>query len=59
METEADAEANVAPSAVGDAIEGTEGNKEAVQNNNEASGEVHDPNGRMLGNYRQKHQPHQ
>jgi hypothetical protein len=47
METEDDAEANVAPSAVDNVIEGTEGNGEAVQNNNEAPGDVHDPNGRM------------
>jgi hypothetical protein len=49
METEDDAEANVAPSAADNVIEGTEGNGEAVQNNNEAPGDVHDPNGRMPG----------
>jgi hypothetical protein len=48
MESETDAEANEVPSAVENVIEGTEGN-EAVQNNNAASGDVHDLDSRMPG----------
>jgi hypothetical protein len=49
LETDANVEVNVAPTAVNNLVGGIEGNKEAVQNNSEVSGDVHDPNGRMPG----------